>query len=481
MFVSIRVKLFVAILLANSAMVLVLLIASALSFNRSFDQYIRGQEAARLQPLAEGIAALYEREQNWAWLDASNSAWRRLVLQTMSPRQFREADRPAQPNRPSANNFDTPMLPASFLENFILVDARTGERLMGRPPRSGDRPAWIPIELASTGEVIAQLGFEPARRLDADIDKLFQQRQYNQLIVTAAMGLLAAAAAAFPFSGWLVKPIRRMTGAVRQLTDGDLKASVTHRANDELGQLAQDFNRMASVLDKNSQDRQQWVSDIAHELRTPIALLQADIEAAQDGIRAPDLDWLRYMHQHAVRLARLVNDLNQLSQSDVGTMSYRFEPMDFGELLSEILASWQASFDKAHLAIRWHVQTTPLQVRGDDKRLAQAINNLLENSLNYTAGETDRPGQVDIQVSADADSMIMTLQDSSPGVRESDLTKLFDRLYRVDASRSRETGGSGLGLAIVRNIIEAHEGTVEARQSELGGVKIIVRLPRIVG
>ncbi|MDO7646029.1 MAG: ATP-binding protein, partial [Reinekea forsetii] len=227
------------------------------------------------------------------------------------------------------------------------------------------------------------------------------------------------------------------------------------------------------------QDRQQWVSDIAHELRTPVAVLMADIEAAQDGVRQIDAAWLTTLHAHSERLNRLINDLHQLSQSDSGTLNYRFEVIDLAELMVETISQYQTNFEQAHIELDWQVPDQPIWVHGDDKRLVQLLTNLLQNTLRYTDGTPDQPGQLRVRLVSVAGQSELSWEDSSPGVGPEDLGKLFDRLYRVDASRSRASGGSGLGLAIVKNIIEAHAASIEATSGRLGGLRLVIRFPAV--
>jgi two-component system sensor histidine kinase BaeS len=258
------------------------------------------------------------------------------------------------------------------------------------------------------------------------------------------------------------------------MTQGDLTVSVDDSRNDELGQLAADFNKLAQVLEQNQRDRQQWVSDISHELRTPVAVLMGDIEAAQDGVRPVNEQWLKNMKAHTERLTRLVGDLHQLSQSDSGTLSYQFKPVNLTELLSLALIQFDKSCSDGHIEAHLDAPTDPVFIVGDDARLNQLFSNLAQNTLRYTDGDATHKGSLKIEVTEMKEHIRVIWEDSSPGVGLNELNKLFDRLYRVEESRSRESGGSGLGLAIVKNIVEAHHGSIIAAQSELGGVKIIV-------
>lgn len=463
--ISIRTKLFVLIVLANTLMVAGLMALNSASFSRSFSDYVAAQEARRLEPLLQNIALTYESQGDWSWLRWESEAWASILRDSFAPRNFR-------------NNNPQMMMPPTaalrgYLDKIVIKDAKTERVVFGRK-RSSEKTIWLPVRSSREAKPVAYFGFEPSSRLDSQFDRIFAKQQQQQLLIIGLFGVLVAAALAIPFSGWLVRPIQHLTNAVRTMTQGDLTVSVKADRQDELGQLGRDFNRLAEVLTQNAKDRQQWVSDIAHELRTPIAIFLADIEAAQDGVRSVDEDWLAMMHQHVSRLTRLVNDLHQLSQSDSGTLSYRFDELNLIDVINNAVHQFEQSCVDCFIDPHWQPSDEPVLLLADDSRLNQLFSNLAQNTLRYTDGTHEQHGHLRIYIEQRADEVDVIWEDSSPGVGDNDLSKLFDRLYRVDESRSRESGGSGLGLAIVKNIVEAHQGHIRAEHSDLGGLKIIV-------
>jgi two-component system sensor histidine kinase BaeS len=243
---------------------------------------------------------------------------------------------------------------------------------------------------------------------------------------------------------------------------------------DELGQLARDFNSLALTLEKNEQARRQWVADISHELRTPLAVLRGEVEALQDGVRQTTPETLHSLHSEVMRLSRMVDDLHQLALSDVGALTYRKRKVNLGEELREAADSFRSGFAGKGIMLAADLPSAPaIDVFADPERLHQLFNNLLDNSLKYT----EAGGRLDIRLETGEGVASIHFMDSAPGVPEAEIGRLFDRLYRVESSRSRATGGAGLGLAICRNIVEAHEGTITAKPSPLGGVWITVVLP----
>ena len=219
------------------------------------------------------------------------------------------------------------------------------------------------------------------------------------------------------------------------------------------------------------------MADISHELRTPIAVVRAEIEAMIDGIRPTNPDHLNSLHSEVGRLSSLVDDLHELSLSDLGALNYRMAKVDLTEVLGQSLAHFEAGFSQQGIELSTSLPSTEVMIKADEQRLTQLFNNLYQNTLKYTQS----PGQCQVQLVLEADQARIIWQDSSPGVPESSLDKLFDRLYRVEESRNRATGGSGLGLAICQNIVAAHQGTVTAKASELGGLTIQIELPLVTG
>jgi two-component system sensor histidine kinase BaeS len=462
MFISIRTKLFALIILANALMVVLLLGFNALSFNRSFSNYIELREERRMAVLIENLASIYELRGSWQWLTTEPATVAAVVRNSLNNQDFHSQEK---------NNKGVRV---AYFEQLRITDAN--DRIVFGRALNGRKVTWLPIK-NKDGRLIGKLGVEMSSRLDAQIDELFVNRLKTQLYLVGVAAFIIAGALAIPFSGWLVRPIQRITQAMRKMSGGDFTVSVDDARKDELGRLAEDFNHMAKVLQKTQSDRQQWVSDIAHELRTPVAVLQGDIEAAQDGIRKVDEQWLANMFAHAERLNRLVGDLHQLSQSDAGTLNYRFESLNTNDLVSEVVAQFRTSMAQKHIDVSFTPTSEDVYINGDAERLAQMLTNLAQNTLRYTDGSVADPGQLNIEINSSDAGIELVWEDSSPGVAAEHIPRLFDRLYRVDESRNRETGGSGLGLAIAKNIVEAHQGQIDAGHSHLGGLRISVQLP----
>jgi two-component system sensor histidine kinase BaeS len=215
------------------------------------------------------------------------------------------------------------------------------------------------------------------------------------------------------------------------------------------------------------------VADISHELRTPLAILGGELEAIQDGLQNLSLESISSLQVEISRINRLVDDLYQLALSDVGAMTYRKTDVNLADILAEAIDRARPTLAGSKLTLRAHLPQNPFFVFADAERLAQLFNNLLDNSRKYT----NAGGIIDVSLETATGYVTINIKDSGPGVTEEEINKLFDRLYRVEGSRSRASGGAGLGLAICRNIVEAHEGAIEALHSPLGGIWIRISMP----
>jgi two-component system sensor histidine kinase BaeS len=235
---------------------------------------------------------------------------------------------------------------------------------------------------------------------------------------------------------------------------------------------------MALTLDKHEQERRQWVADISHELRTPIAVLQGEIEALLDGIHNITPETICSLLAETIRLQRLVEDLYQISLSDLGTLSYRKENLDLVTVLRNSIESYRAEFDRKSIALKENISSNTKAIGfADRERLRQLFINLLENSLRYT----DAGGILEIRAEVSGDFITIEFQDSKPGVSMQDMERLFERFYRVEGSRNRSSGGAGLGLTISKKIVDAHEGIISAHSSPLGGLLIRISMPVFEG
>ncbi|MCB0105703.1 MAG: GHKL domain-containing protein, partial [Caldilineaceae bacterium] len=231
-----------------------------------------------------------------------------------------------------------------------------------------------------------------------------------------------------------------------------------------LGQLAETFNRMAGSLETQEELRRNLVADIAHELRTPLAGIQGTIEALQDGVFPLTVESLAPIHDEVTLINRLVEDLRTLANADAGKLSLNFVPLSIPDLLERQINIFQYKAAEQNIDLQLAIKEPLPIIRADQQRLSQVLTNLIDNALRHTPSN----GTICIRAESAADDILLTVQDTGVGIPTTDLPHIFDRFYRVDRSRNRQTGGSGLGLAIVRQLVEAHGGQIRVESPPAG-------------
>ena len=288
---------------------------------------------------------------------------------------------------------------------------------------------------------------------------------------------LAEALAALLLAGVLtrsiVAPVRHLTDAAQAVAAGELDVRAPVRGKDEIARLGQTFNAMAASLKRAEDARRAQTADIAHELRNPLAVLQGTLEALADGIYEPTPENTQPALDQVRTLNRLVGDLRTLALADAGQLHLERQPLDVNVLLARAMEAYRESLAEKDIILQDATGSALPQVSADYDRLTQVVGNVLSNAARYVPAG----GVVRITSQSTGDGVEVRIADNGPGVPEDDLPKLFERFWRGDPSRSRETGGSGLGLAIARHVIEAHGGRIRAEATPGGGLTIGFWLP----
>ncbi|MBN2372493.1 HAMP domain-containing protein [bacterium] len=312
----------------------------------------------------------------------------------------------------------------------------------------------------------------------AGISRITKQYRYLSMGLFLGNILIMVIIVSFILSRHVLTPIKRLTKGTQALSSLEFDTEIDVHTGDELGQLASNFNMMAQTLKRYEQMQRQWISDISHELRTPLSVLFCEIEALQDGIRKVNKEALDSLYSEAKHLNKIVEDLHTLSLAESKTLHFKKEKIDPLYVLNETIKVFQKRFSMRQISIKNDLKTDhDIIITGDPDRLKQVFSNILENALRYA----DTPGTLTISQYHTKAKLFLNLEDSGPGVPEESLDRLFDRLYRVDKSRSRAKGGSGLGLAISKNIILNHGGEIKASNASSGGLRIEIVLPLFSG
>ncbi len=516
-------KLFLALAAALAALLLVFIALSRWGLQRNLGDYVAEIELSRMDWIATRLEQSYATHRSWRFLADDADAWHRTQMPgdwadggrrdgpprgTDAPRGPRPGMDPFRPSGPPPEGrgdgpprgrgpqidllpprhapppppgaLDDPRSrPDSVYARLALLDV-DGRRLLAGAPVAADRAARRPLSFE--GRTVGYLVVAPLPSVQSDAGRAFIAQQSSFVVATGLVGLLLALLT----SAWLARrwlaPIAHLTEAARTVAAGRFDAEVPAQGRDELALLAQTFNDMARRLGSVEASRQRWLSDVAHELRTPVAAMRAEIEALQDGVRPFGAGTADRLHRQVMRLGRLVDDLRlSMDEPDaVPTMQWTdTRPVD---LLIESLVLAQPALEAAAVGLdqtglQLLAGPSGPQVRADPVRLQQVFANLLDNSARYT----DAGGRIEVNAElvgdGEARRLVLRFDDTAPGPLPQDLPRLFERLYRGEDSRSRALGGSGLGLAICRTIAQAHGGSIVAQPSPIGGLRVLLRLP----
>jgi signal transduction histidine kinase len=310
--------------------------------------------------------------------------------------------------------------------------------------------------------------------------RVFQADFNRSLFLAGGTAGLLAVVVGLVLARRLSHPLQELHDAVTGVAAGNLQQEVGPRGVGELEDVASAFNTMAHRLRESERQRQELLAAVAHELRTPLSIIEGNLEAMLDGVRAPTPDLIATLHTQSALLSQLITDLRDLSLADARQLSLRRQTIDLAVLCQESVEAMRVWMDERKV-------TTHMQVEGDTTaavdpdRLRQVVQNLLHNAVRFTPAG----GQVTVTVtgvSGDQDRWVkLEVEDDGPGIPAEDLSRVFEPFYRVDPSRSRASGGTGMGLAVVRLLVQVHGGTVRAENRPTGGSRFIVQVPASAG
>ena len=314
-----------------------------------------------------------------------------------------------------------------------------------------------------------------APRMGAAEEAFIEESQHS-LGLIVGVAVLGAVVVGLVFSRLITGPMRRLTLAARRITDGDFSQRTPQKTKDEVGQLSAAFNSMAEQLDKNEQIRRQLLADVAHELRTPLSVIQGNLEAWLDGVIAPTPEQIASAHDETVLLSRLVTDLRDLSLAEAGQLRLHTVPTNLADLVNAEIESIESRFQELQISLHCDLPPDFPTVSVDGERIRQVLRNLLDNALRHTpAGGTIRVGGSSVSPGW----VTLCVSDTGSGIRPEDLPHVFDHFYKTDRSRHRGHGGSGIGLAIVKQLVEAHGGNAWVESQPGEGSSFFFTLPSV--
>lgn len=437
-------------IVALLAVVLMAVLAGRLIVGAYREQAVQ-QARITSQRLSTLLATYYTR--NGGWGDVAQVFNTRLA-----DRQFFDQRRVILAGDDRRVLFDS----AGFLPPGTPLPLRL--RTQGAPVIAGGR---------QVGYVVVPAGSDDQTAAERE----FVRSIIRIVVIGGAAGTIAALLVAWLMARRLTRPLASLTRAARNLAAGKRHEPITPPQDAELAELAYAFNTMAADLGRQEDLRRQLVADIAHELRTPLSVLRLQIESLEDGVEQPTPQTLGALGHQVTMLNRLVDDLRLLSLADAGQLALSIEPLNPGELLARTAAAAGARARQQAIDLRVETNGTLPPVCADAQRLAQILGNLVENALRYTPHGGTVTLRALLQQGASTPVVAFEVGDTGPGIAPEDLPHIFERFYRTDRARARETGGSGLGLAIVQRLVEAQGGQVSVHSTPGQGTTFTVTLP----
>lgn len=340
--------------------------------------------------------------------------------------------------------------------------------------KRGKNENWVSL---STASVVYQSGVIGVLALVSSVNDMMRSMSLLQerMVIIFVGVALAAILSGMVFSGVLTRPIAELTRGIQKMGRGDFSVRVPEKGSGEIRHMAQAFNSMSEKLESLDHSRNQFVSDASHELKTPLATMKIMLESL---IYQPDMEeelrteFLADVNKEIDRLSAIVSDLLTLVRADGHGIKLNRERMSLAAVIKEAAHRLKPIVDKREQSITLHMEDSG-DMYADRAKLDQVAYNLMENAVKYT----QPGGKIEVVLARNGKDVVFTVTDNGPGISKESLPHLFERFYRVDKARSRETGGTGLGLAISQQIVALHSGTIRADSEEGKGTVFTVVLP----
>ncbi|MDY7040344.1 MAG: ATP-binding protein [Chloroflexota bacterium] len=460
---TLRFRLLVVLILVLIATMVVMVFLGALTTTRMFYRYDNQRDLSRHQRFEILLARHYA--QNGSWSSVQHEVERmgqitgeRVILTDGEGQIVADSDGESV-GQPVGQVWDTPAAHITYEGETVGVlytdSSIGGEDSKSRflPDFAGKHPPPPPGADPESGDFLASA---------------------NRTLLLIAVGAsLGAVLLILGLSRRIFAPVEALTAAARRMEAGDLSQRVGITSQDEIGDLGQAFNSMADGLARLEELRRNMVTDVAHELRTPLSNIRGYLEGLQDGVVEPERHIIDSLYEEAMHLNRLVDDLQELSLAEAGQLRLERRPVALADLVDKAVEAVRPRADAEGITLQVDLPEDLPLVDVDPQRIGQVLRNLLDNALTHTpSGE-----EIAVAASASGQWVEVGVRDTGSGIAAEDLPYVFERFYRADKSRSRATGGAGLGLAIARQLVEAHGGQIEV-ESEIGrGTQFTLTLP----
>lgn len=472
-------SLWIKLISAFAGIILIGVVVNSLLINRvtqsQFRQYVSETGLAWANRLAPSLASYYAQNGNWQGVDR--------YLGSSSTMGSNPSGTNTQLNRTGSGMMNNGMMGDNGMWDgdmqdwmgssgmgdmwgmmnirLILADnqgkvvADTSQATINQQLSTGDLRAGIPLQVNSqpVGTLLAVSNVPANQSIGSDFLNAVTRSTWITGLITGVLGLILG----FFLFRQIVLPIQAVTGAASKIAAGQLHQRVPVYSNDEVGTMARTFNQMADSLERDQKLRQNMIADIAHELNTPLTVLQANLEAMVDGVLPMDVNEIASLRDETALLSRLVADLSLLSLAEAGQLKLKKTTISIPDMIQRAVEPLKTQAEGRQIKINVNVAEDLPPVLVDPERMNMVLRNLVNNALRYTPPN----GRIELHAEMNRGTMTLQVADSGTGIQANDIPFIFDRFYRADKSRSRNSGGSGIGLAIVKQLVEAHQGNVK--------------------
>jgi signal transduction histidine kinase len=440
-----------------------------------FRSFVFSGDSAKAKVYAGLLADYYRAEGSWADAQRFLEEFPRMLSDMVSARMHSSRDYAGLPA----------YTPSSFVDlladRVVVVDANgvivadTAKQLIGtvHPWRHISHGIPVVVDAKNAGTILVGSMIDSAltgvsERYLADISR--------SLAFSTGIAALLALLLGVIFAARITRPLASLAQATRNVLSGKDLIPLPDRGDDELADLSRSFNEMTAEITRLDAAKKQVIADSAHELRTPVTLIRGMVEGMIDGVYPLDSSTLKSVHEETLRLSRLIDTLRELEVIESGGLRLERGIVNIREMTAKAMTLFAPEADRKNISLVLEsCDTAPCGVIGDQFRLDEVLYNILSNAMKYAPAG----GTVEIRELCGArDFAGFSVGDSGPGIAVPERPRVFERFYRIDKSRSTESGGRGLGLSIACEIVKAHGGSIEIGTSSLGGALFTVLLPR---
>lgn len=302
-------------------------------------------------------------------------------------------------------------------------------------------------------------------QLESNLYNYFRENIFRAIIFSALIAVLITMLFSFILSNRITEPLIKLKNAALEVAQGRYKQNIKSKGDDELTELIKAFNTMSKRLSKLEKIRKESASDLAHELRTPLTTIRGYLEAIEDGKLEADPESIREMQEETARMTHLVENLNEFANAQNKVFDLEKEKINLNKIIKKVIRQQQRFISQKNIDLKLDIDAQ-IFLKADQDSLIQILNNVLENAVKYN----QENGFITIKTRLKKDKLEIEIKDNGQGIKKADLPYIFERFYRADKSRNSQNQGSGIGLAVVKELMDAHQGSVEVESSENGSL-----------